>query len=237
MSNTINDGTGAPPVNQPATPLVANAGVPVQDARQAEALLRARANDASASQAPGTMANERSRVVSDSSTSPGIPAIDRNTAGAVDPVGSSPPQHRPGHGLAEPSIPKPIQTSAQVERSTDRQELQSRGNQPLRCPPADAIASAPDEPAPEKKTTQPPLLDIEDFIRDVEESKRGAKTRRQIISLGDDIKELANRGVSIGSIYKGLKTLELVSCSQSRFGELCGELFPDIFGSAARRNA
>ena len=237
MSNTFNDGTGTPPVSPTATPLEASAGVPAPDGRNAAASARAALNDAIASQNQSTMANGSSRADVGIATSTGPAANDRDKARAVDPIGSSAPHYRPGPVLAEPSAPKPSQASAQAERSTDRQEPQSGGNQPPRRPPADAISSASDEPEPEKKRTQPPLLDIEEFIREVEESKRGAMTRRQIISLGDYIKELANCGVPIGPIYKGLKKRGLVSCSRSRFGELCCELFPDIFGSAARRNA
>jgi hypothetical protein len=237
MSNTVNDGTGTPPVNQPATPLVANAGVPVQDVRQAEALPRATAGDEFASRAESTMGSEVSRAAADSGTSNGATVIDRDKAVAADPIGSSPPQYRPGPVSAEPITPKPSQASAQVEHSTDRQEPQAGGNQQLRRPRVDVVSSASEEPELEKRRTQPPLLDIEEFIREVEENKRGAKLKQEITDLGDYIKELANRGIPIGPIYKGLKRRELVSCSQSRFGELCGELFPDLYGSAARRNA
>jgi hypothetical protein len=237
MSNTFNDGTGAPPINQPATPLVANASVAVQDAQQAEALPRATAVDEYASRAESTMGSEVSRAAADSGTSNGATAVDRDKARAVDPIGSSSLQHRPGPVLTEPFNPPAHQASAHVERATTKEETQTGGNEPPRRPPSNAISSAPDGPEPVKRGAQPPHFDIEEFIREVEENKRGAKLRQEIKCLGDEIKELANRGIPIGPIYKGLKRRELVTCSQSRFGEICGELFPDLFGSSARRNA
>jgi hypothetical protein len=169
-------------------------------------------------------------------TSIAVPTEDAKPR-AADPVEAPPVANRPGFQLGEPAAPAINQVSSQIAPPFGKEETQVGGNQPPRRPPVDAISSSPEEPEPNKKGARPPSLDIEEFIREVEETKRGAKTKRQIISLGDDIKELANRGVPIGKIYDGLKRRNLVSCSRSRFGEICAELFPELFDSAGRRNA
>ena len=213
MQNNINNETGAPPLTQAATPAAVDAGLLAPEMRKAETL----------------------PPVTDNQTSGGNTAVGSNGAAASASAGSSPPFDLPRVQPANTLPPTESQASLQANRPAAKAETPAGGEYPPRLPPAVAVASCPEEP--KRYERMPPPLDIEEFIRDVEERKRGAKTMREIRSLGDFIKEVAQRGVPLGKIYEGLKRKDLVSCSRSRFVELCAELFPDLFGSAGRRNA
>ena len=236
MSNNINDETGVQPVSPLATPAVANIGVSVQEVQKAEALPTTNLNLGAASRAPGGMVNEISKVDADSQPPGGNFAVDREKEEAAASAGSLPPLSRPGVQTVAPFLPTESQVSCQTNRPSAKEETQTAGRYPPRLPPTATVASCPEEPKL-GESVPPPLLDIEEFMREVEERKRGAKTMREIKSLGDYIQELLQRGVPLGPIYEGLKRRGLVSCSRSRFGEICAELFPDLFGSTGRRNA
>lgn len=108
--------------------------------------------------------------------------------------------------------------------------------------PAPVVASCPEEPKPTPSPmpsddAPPPLLDVEEFIREAEDRKRGAKTMREIKALADYIRQLHQRGVPFGAIHRGLKERGLLTCSRSRFEEICAHLFPDLFDPERRGNA
>ena len=214
MQNNINNETGVPPLTQSATPAAVDTGVLAPEVRKAETL-------------PSATDNQTAGVNA---------AVDSTRAGASASAESSPPFGLPGVQPAQPLPPTESQASMQANRSAAKAETPAGGGYPPRLPPAVANANCPEEPK-RREGIQPSPLDIEEFIREVQERKRGAKTMREIKSLGDYIRELVHRGVPLGPIYEGLKRRDLVSCSRSRFGEICAELFPDLFGPADRRNA
>lgn len=234
MSDIVNEKAGVQSAGG-LTPPTVKAEESGQLLREAEALPPA-LPDTVPSLAESRMIDEGSKVATDDKTSTGNVAIERNQAWVADSAQTSPPLHRPGLQMNTPVDPTASQASSQANPSSANGETQTGGGYPPRRPPTDVAASCPEQPK-RGEGMQPPPLDIEEFIREVEERKRGAKTMREIKSLGDDISELVQRGVPLGPIYEGLKRRGLVSCSRSRFGELCVELFPALFATTGRRNA
>ena len=136
-----------------------------------------------------------------------------------------------GEGLAPSQPPRPAEVATQAG-----------GAVPPGLPPRPVVASSPEEPKPTPRPTPsgnapPPLLDVEEFIREAEDRKRGAKTMREIKALADSIRQLRQRGVPFGSIHRGLKERGLLTCSRSRFDEICANLFPDLLDPKRRGSA
>jgi len=113
------------------------------------------------------------------------------------------------------------------------------GGKPPTRPPVQPSPAADTPPKPTAKPTEVKLpklpFDMDEFVREAEEHKRGATVMREVKALEDVIRDLHRRGVPLGAIHRGLAKREMVGCSRTRFGEVCGELFPDIFGKHRRR--
>jgi hypothetical protein len=129
-------------------------------------------------------------------------------------------QPTPSQGETKPHDPASLQA-----------ETAPNGGIPPKGPPASTVASSAQEPR-RPGGTEPPPFDVEEFVREAEDRKRGAKTVREISALGSSIRQLRERGVPFGAIHRGLQERNLVSCSRSRFDELCAALFPDLIGKA-----
>ena len=88
------------------------------------------------------------------------------------------------------------------------------------------------------RSAKPPLTSTKGSFRKLRPKARAAKTLRE------DIDPLAGchrtvssiRGVPFGAIHRGLKERALISCSRSRFDEICADLFPDFFKPSRRGN-
>lgn len=143
------------------------------------------------------------------------------------PVSTSPSEHVPPRAADSRSRET---ISASPERKTE-----AGHGAPPRLPPASEALACPDEPDRSNRSKKPPL-DIEAFVQEAEDRKRGARTLQEIRSLADDIKQLHERGVPFGAIHRGLKERALISCSRSRFDEICADLFPDLVKPSRRGN-
>lgn len=113
----------------------------------------------------------------------------------------------------------------------------SQDGLPLAPPPVKHAVDLQPKPAPKIENGYSPPFDVEEFVREAEDRKRGAKVMREVKSLEQEIRAVQRRGVPCSAIHRGLKKRGLVTCSHTRFGDVCSELFPDIFGKPRSRNA
>ena len=132
---------------------------------------------------------------------PPEPENSRATQPITEPRPPLPPQPS---GIKPPGPPSPPSTTASEEEST--------------MP----------KPPQKKEEAQDPPFDLEEFIKEAKEHARGAAVTREIKALEQEIRHLLPR-IPLIAIHRGLDKRELISCSHTRFGEVCRQLFPDAF--------
>lgn len=265
MSNASSDKAFNEPEGQPPISPVANAGPSNQGKPQAKPSAPISLNNAATLNRSSELFDERSgppkepaSVVSTNHGGPrdlpaavNTPLVPQKAAEATDgegirpvnvPVPSASPAARPSVVAGNPIDPASGGAAIFPPAGPAEVATQAGGAVPPGLPPAPVVASCPEEPKPTPRptpsdNTPPPLLDVEEFIREAEDRKRGAKTLREIKALADSIRQLRQRGVPFGAIHRGLKERGLVTCSRSRFDEICDDLFPDLIDSKRRGNA
>lgn len=260
MSNTSSDKASNVPVGQPPISPAANAASPDREEPQAKPSAPINLNSATTLHKPGQSFDERSNppreagsVVNTKHDGPreftvGVnPPSVRNQAshetkgeaGQTNvPVPSSSPTARPSEVAPKSTNPADEELALSQPAGPTEVTTEAGGAVPPGRPPASVLASSPEEPKPRPSDgAPPPLLDVEEFIREAEDRKRGAKTMREIKALAEYIREIRERGIPVASIHAGLKEKGLVTCSRSRFDEICAELLPDLFEPKRRRNA
>ena len=265
MSNNNSDKASNVPVGQPPISSTANAESSNGGESQAKSSAPINPSNSTTLNRPVELCDERSvspkesnadvKIIHDGprelaaaeNTFPALAQTSKKTAGEggyrVDvalPVASAPT--RPLTVAPNPGVPASVGLALSQPARPAEVMTQAGGAVTPGVPPRPVVASGPEEPKPAPKPTPsdnapPPLLDVEEFIREAEDRKRGAKTMREIKAMADSIRQLRQRGVPFGSIHRGLKKRGLLTCSRSRFDEICANLFPDLLDPKRRGSA
>lgn len=262
MSNNSSDKSSDVPLGQPSILSGANAASSNREEPQAKPSAPINLNNAETLHTPGELFDETSdplkQAASVVNTNHDEPR-DLAAAENVRPVREQTAEKTEGEGGRQVEFPVPTASATARQSAAARSPMdtasegiaisqlagqakvstQAGGAIPPGLPPAPVVASCPEEPKPtpgRSEGVQPPLLDVEEFIREAEDRKRGAKTMREVKALADYIRQLRQREVPFGAIHRGLKERGLVTCSRSRFDEICENLFPDLIDPKRRSN-